>query len=175
MAEQKQELESRLFINNQFVHAISGRTINVTNPANGNFVGAVEVAGAEDVDAAVAAASAAFKGEWSTFTGLQRKNCLLKFADLIEKRIPELARVETLSMGLPVMLSQHFLYPWAVNTLRANSGYADKIEGQSFTDQDDGFYKVSGNFLLHGARGCSGETDGLSDSRVVSCRPGGWN
>lgn len=112
------------------------------------LVGTAEAAGPEDVDAAVAAASAAFKGEWSTFTGLQRKNCITKLADLIEKRIPELARVETLSMGVPLMLSQHYLHPWGVNILRANAGYADKIEGQSFTDQDDGFYKVHHHFLL---------------------------
>jgi aldehyde dehydrogenase (NAD+) len=148
MAAEKQEFESRLFINNQFVPAKSGKTITVTNPADGSLVGVAEVAGPEDVDAAVAAASAAFKGEWSTFTGLQRRTCLLKFADLIEKRIPELARVDTLSMGVPLMLSQHFLHPWGVGLLRANAGYADKIEGQSFTDQDDGFYKVGNPFLV---------------------------
>jgi aldehyde dehydrogenase (NAD+) len=147
MGAEKQEFESRLFINNQFVHAKSGKTITVTNPANGSLVGTVEIAGPEDVDAAVAAASAAFKGEWSTFTGLQRKNCITKFADLIEKRIPELARADTLSMGLPLMMSQHFMHPWGVSTLRANAGYADKIEGQSFTDQDDGFYKVYNSIL----------------------------
>lgn len=59
----------------------------------------------EDVDAAVAAASAAFKGEWSTFTSLQRKNCMMKLADLIEKRIPELARADALSIGVPLILS----------------------------------------------------------------------
>jgi aldehyde dehydrogenase (NAD+) len=142
MAIKEQEFESRLFINNEFVHAKSGKTITVTNPANGNLVGVAEAAGIEDVNAALAAASAAFKGEWSSFTGLQRKNCLTKFADLIEKRIPELARADAASMGAPLVLLQHFVYPWAVDTLRANAGYADKVEGQSFTDQDDGFYKA---------------------------------
>lgn len=147
MVAEKHKLESRLFINNQFVTAESGKTITVKSPTDGSLVGVAEAAGPKDVDAAVAAASAAFKGEWSTFTGLQRRNCLLKLADLIEKRIPELARVETLSMGVPIMLSQHFLYPWSVDSLRASAGYADKIEGQSFTDQDDGFYKVDNPFF----------------------------
>jgi aldehyde dehydrogenase (NAD+) len=147
MGAEKQEFESRLFINNEFVHAKSGKTITVKNPVDGSIVGTAEVAGPEDVDDAVAAASAALKGEWSTFTGPQRKNCITKLADLIEKRIPELARSETLSMGVPLMISQYFLHPWGVNTLRSNAGYADKIEGQSFTDQDDGFYKVHNRFL----------------------------
>jgi aldehyde dehydrogenase (NAD+) len=142
MAANNQEYESRLFINNQFIHAKSGRVITITNPANGNFVGTAEVAGPEDVNSAVNAASAAFNREWSTFTGAQRKNCLLKLAELIEQRIPDLARCDTLSIGVPLMISQHFFYPWGVDTLKANAGYSDKIEGQSFTDQDDGFYKV---------------------------------
>jgi aldehyde dehydrogenase (NAD+) len=70
MSVEKQEFESWLFINNQFVYAKSRKTITVTNPANDSLVGVAEAARPEDVDAAVAAASAAFKGEWSTFTSL---------------------------------------------------------------------------------------------------------
>ena len=142
MADKETPYESRLFINNEFVHATSGRTLSVHNPANGDYVGCVEVAGAGDVDAAVRAAGAAFKGPWSTFTGAKRRDCLITLADLIEKRIETLARVETLSMGAPIMFTQHLLGPWSVSALKAAAGYADKIEGQSFTDQDDGMYKV---------------------------------
>lgn len=142
MATETQSYESRLFINNEFVHAKSGQKLTVTNPANGSIVGEVEVAGSEDVDLAVSAASAAFKGPWSTFTGPQRKACIDKFADLIEERAAEIAQVDALSMGLPVMTGQHIVGPWTVGTLRANAGYADKIVGESFTDQDDGLYKV---------------------------------
>jgi len=143
MAGESNPYESRLFINNEFVHATSGRTISVQNPANGDYVGEVEVAGPADVDAAVQAAEAAFKGPWSTFTGPQRRDCLIKFAELIEKRIPEIAKSETLSMGATIMITQHVFGPWTVATLKSSAGFADKIEGQSFTDQDDGTYKVS--------------------------------
>jgi aldehyde dehydrogenase (NAD+) len=142
MAEETKQYESRLFINNRFVTAKTGRTISVYNPANGNLVGSVEVAGPDDVDMAVQAASTAFKGEWSAFTGPQRRNCLVKFADLIEKRIPDIAMAQSLSMGATIRHTQHFFAPWTVSTLKASAGYADKLEGQSFTDQDDGFYKV---------------------------------
>ncbi|GJN69697.1 hypothetical protein PLIIFM63780_000106 [Purpureocillium lilacinum] len=142
MAGESNPYESRLFINNEFVHATSGRTISVQNPANGDYVGEVEVAGPADVDAAVQAAEAAFKGPWSTFTGPQRRDCLIKFAELIEKRIPEIAKSETLSMGATIMITQHVFGPWTVATLKSSAGFADKIEGQSFTDQDDGTYKI---------------------------------
>jgi aldehyde dehydrogenase (NAD+) len=142
MAQKTTQYESRLFINNVFVDAKSHRPIDIHNPANGDFVGNVQVAGPEDVDAAVQAAEAAFRGEWSSFTGAQRRDCLFKLADLITTRIPEIAKAQSLSMGAPIMLTQHFLGPWTASTLKAAGGYADKIEGQSFTDQDDGFYKA---------------------------------
>lgn len=152
MAAEKQEYESRLFINNEFVRATSGRTITVTNPSNGTLVGKAEIAGPEDVDAAVESAKAASKGEWSKFTGLQRRECLEKFASLIEKRIPEIARADTLSMGAPLVITQHFFGPWAVKTMKSNAGYADKLQGESFTDQDDGFYKVRAHPASHEGR-----------------------
>ena len=114
----------------------------MTNHATDSVVVTAVIAGSEDVDGVVAVANAAFREEWSAFTGLQRKNCIMKLADLIEKRIPELARADTLAMDLPITLLRHHLYPWAVDTVRANAGYSDKIAGASFTDQDDGFYKV---------------------------------
>jgi hypothetical protein len=166
MASKSEEYESRLFIDNQFIHATSGKTLTVKNPVNGSIVGTVEAAGPEDVDAAVDTATAAFKEEWATFTGHQRKNCIAKLADIIEKRILELARAETASVGLPIMFAQHLIYPGSLNMLRANSGSADKIEGQSYTDQEDGFYKVDNplQVLLSGCMEACGRC-GLYASR----------
>ncbi|KAB5522986.1 putative aldehyde dehydrogenase [Coniochaeta sp. 2T2.1] len=120
MAESVKEYESRLFINNSFVAAKSGRSLDVFNPYNGSRVGSVQVAGPDDVDAAVLACE----------------------ADLVEKRIPEISRAQTLSMGAPIMFMQHFLGPWIVAAFKSMAGYADKIQGESFTDQEDGVYKI---------------------------------
>lgn len=135
-------LETRLYINNEFVTAKSGHTLPVTNPTDGSHVGDVQVAGPEDVDAAVAAASAAYKGEWSKFSGAQRMKCLLKFADLLEEHGAEVAHLETISMGNPISVVKYGFYPIAANAIRHIAGYADKIEGESFKDDADGFYKV---------------------------------
>ncbi len=62
----------------------------------------VQVAGPEEVDAAVKAASDAFKGEWSKFSGSQRAACMLKFADLLDAHVEELAKLETVAMGQPI-------------------------------------------------------------------------
>jgi len=137
-------LEPRLWINNAFVDAQSGRTLPVTNPYDDSHVGDVQVAGAADVDLAVAAAEAAFKrgSEWSKFSGLQRQACLLKLADLIDERIPELATYETLSMGTPYALVRYGMVPAVGKILRSYAGWADKLAGSSFKEEGDGYYKV---------------------------------
>jgi aldehyde dehydrogenase (NAD+) len=60
------------------------------------------VAGQVDVDAAVAAARAAFKGEWSKWTPTQRTKTMNKLADLIDERAEELALWESRCMGQPI-------------------------------------------------------------------------
>jgi len=60
----------------------------------------LQVAGPEDVEAAVAAARAAFKsGLWRHFSGAKRASCKNKFADLLDANIEKLAKLETLAMG----------------------------------------------------------------------------
>lgn len=65
----------------------------------------IQVAGQEDVDAAVAAARAAFKGEWSKWTAQKRSAAMLKLADLIEKHVVELGQWETKAMGMPINIA----------------------------------------------------------------------
>lgn len=63
----------------------------------------VQVAGEKEVDAAVGAAKYAYsKGPWSKFTGAQRATCMLKFAELVEQNMEELAHLETIAMGKPI-------------------------------------------------------------------------
>jgi aldehyde dehydrogenase (NAD+) len=94
---------TQLFINNEYVDAKSGETLSVYSPHDESLVADnIQVAGQEDVDAAVAAARAAFKGgEWSKFTPAQRSAVMLKFADLLEKNSAELGLWESKSMGMP--------------------------------------------------------------------------
>jgi aldehyde dehydrogenase (NAD+) len=82
----------------------SGETLTIHNPYDDSIVtSSVQVAGKEDIDAAVSAAKSAFKsGPWSKFTGAQRSSCMLKFADLAEQNMEKLALLESVAMGKPV-------------------------------------------------------------------------
>lgn len=84
--------------------------MTVINPVDDTVVTEdVQVAGPDDVDAAVAAARAAFEGPWKSFSGAQRANCMLKFADLIEANVEKLAMLETVAMGQPKIVGKGFI------------------------------------------------------------------
>ncbi|KAK0105195.1 hypothetical protein ONS96_004596 [Cadophora gregata f. sp. sojae] len=125
-----------------YVSAKDSETLSLTNPFDGSKIdAAVQVAGGEDVDLAVAAAEVAFKsGPWSTYTGSQRAKCMLKFADLIESSLQELAELVMVTMGAPLAMG-HLMIPAVAQTFRYYAGWADKIEGESFA-ADDGTYKI---------------------------------
>ena len=65
------KLESRAYINGHFTPSLTQppSLITVTSPSTFLPLGTVEAASSQDVDFAVSAASAAFKGPWSLFTG----------------------------------------------------------------------------------------------------------
>lgn len=81
-----------LWINGQRVQAQNGRTGDVFNPATGEVVHQVPLAARADVDAAVAAAKAAFPA-WRETTPLRRARILTRFRELMEQHRDELAQL----------------------------------------------------------------------------------
>ncbi|QGA18857.1 hypothetical protein EYB26_006542 [Talaromyces marneffei] len=135
------QFETRLFINNEYVDAKSGETLEIHNPTDCSLVASnIHVAGEADVDDAVAAAEKAFKeGPWSQFTGAQRAELLNRFADIFEKNIDEIIRLESLAMGIPVGGGKMFAQAIPAY-FRYYAGYADKLEGDVYPP-DEGVYK----------------------------------
>ena len=94
---------SQIFINNDWVDAVSGKTFPTTNPATGEEICQVAEGDKADVDKAVLAATEAFKlgSAWRTMDASQRGNLLLKLAELIERDRVYLASLESLDNGKP--------------------------------------------------------------------------
>ncbi|HEY7452142.1 MAG TPA: aldehyde dehydrogenase family protein [Candidatus Limnocylindria bacterium] len=83
----------------KWVDAKSGKTFTSTNPANrDDVVGEFSASGAADVDAAVAAAVAAFP-EWSLMPAPKRGEILFKVARILTEHKEELSRLLTREMG----------------------------------------------------------------------------
>ncbi len=79
----------------------SGRNADSINPGTGEALGAVADAGAADVDAAVAAAKAAFK-EWRNVLPLERAKMLRRIAEVLRGHAQELAMIDAADCGNPV-------------------------------------------------------------------------
>src|SRR3989440_12009840 len=72
--------------------------LDVTNPATGDVLARVPLSGAADVDAAVAAARAAFPA-WRSRSTIERARWLFGFRQVLEAHQDELARLVTTEMG----------------------------------------------------------------------------
>jgi acyl-CoA reductase-like NAD-dependent aldehyde dehydrogenase len=92
-----------LLIDGKDVPAADGATFAVANPASGEHLYDVAHATAADVDAAVAAAKAAFDDRrWCGMRARDRARVLNRAAALLAERIDEYARLETLQIGRPL-------------------------------------------------------------------------
>ena len=74
----------QLFINNEFVNSVSGKTFPTYNPATEEVIAQVQEADAADVDLAVKAARKAFQigSEWRSMDPSARGALIHKFAQL---------------------------------------------------------------------------------------------
>ncbi len=105
----------------------SGGTYAHHNPANGKVQAEVVLAGAAEIDAAVAAARAALPA-WRAMRADERAAILFRLADLIERHADEAAAISALEMGGAVSVMGPGIY--TAQWVRYYAGWVDKIEGQ---------------------------------------------
>lgn len=120
----------RNFVNGQHVDAIDGRTTPVVNPATGEQYATAPLSGPADVDAAMAAAAAAFES-WSQTTPSERSLALIRIADAVEARADELVALEVENCGKPVGMTQSEEIPPMVDQIRFFASAARHLEGKS--------------------------------------------
>src|ERR1700712_4913739 len=123
--------EKRLWIDNAYVDATSDDTITAYNPADGSVLGVVQEASSEDVDRAVASAQAAYEGEWGSMSPDDRGRILWKISEIVEANLEELATLETLNNGKPIVAARRDDIPNVAAMFRYYAGWATKIEGRS--------------------------------------------
>ncbi|WP_219509976.1 gamma-aminobutyraldehyde dehydrogenase [Nonomuraea ceibae] len=116
------------YVNGEFVDAKSGRFSDVVDPCTGEAYLQAPISSAEDVDAAYAAAAAAFES-WGRTTPGERANLLLKVADAIEARADEINEAECLNTGKPRARMAEDETPVAADHFRFFAGAARTLEG----------------------------------------------
>ena len=90
-----------LFINGGWRKPASGQWFDTSDPSTGAVIMPVAQAGAEDVDAAVAAARKA-QGPWARLPGHQRAKYLYAIARLIQRHSRLFAVLEAIDNGKPI-------------------------------------------------------------------------
>jgi 1-pyrroline dehydrogenase len=132
--------EYKAFVGGEWVDSASGETMDVINPATGEVVAAVPSCVAEDVDRAVAAAAKALP-EWLDKTPKDRSELLHKLADVLEENAEELAQLESLNVGKPLMASRDEM-PFSADNLRFFAGAARQLEGKSAGEYIHGYTSI---------------------------------
>ncbi|KAF9612854.1 hypothetical protein IFM89_004264 [Coptis chinensis] len=123
---------TKLFINGDFVDAISGKTFETIDPRTGDVITRVAEGDKEDVDLAVKAARDAFdNGKWPRMPGFDRGRIMMKFADLIDENIDELAALDSIDAGKLFSWGKGLDIPQSAHLLRYYAGAADKIHGET--------------------------------------------
>ncbi|XP_073814694.1 aldehyde dehydrogenase X, mitochondrial [Musca autumnalis] len=129
---QEEPKYTKLFINNEFVDAKSGKTFPTVNPATGKVIVEVAEGDKADVDLAVAAAKKAFhrNSSWRKMSPLQRTELMLKLCDLMERDKTFLASIETRDNGKPYAEAL-FDVEISIMTLKYYAGWTDKFFGDT--------------------------------------------
>ena len=123
---------TKLFINNEFVDAHSGKTFPTIDPSNEEVICEIAEGDKVDVDKAVKAAQKAFEfgSTWRTMDASARGNLIYKLADLMEQNSEYIAQLDTVDNGKPFSTAVEDV-EYSVACLRYYAGYADKIHGDT--------------------------------------------
>ncbi|WP_423797503.1 aldehyde dehydrogenase family protein [Mycolicibacterium mageritense] len=122
----------RMFVDGQWVDALSGRRFDTVDPATEQVITTVPHSGPEDVERAVAAARRAFSdGPWPAMTPAERQKVLWRIAEGITARADQFAQLESIDNGKSVAVAKAVDVTWAAEIFHYYAGWATKIEGRT--------------------------------------------
>ena len=121
-----------LFINGSFTDPGHHAQFATLNPATEGTLATVAQGTADDVDAAVRAARAAYDTVWSVMPGRERAKYLFRIARLIQERAREFAVLETMDNGKPIRETRDVDVPLAAAHFFYYAGWADKLDHAGF-------------------------------------------
>lgn len=130
-------IDGRAFINGERVNSVSSATFEDISPIDGRNLAQVARCDGDDVDIAVRFARAAFEdSRWAGKSPAERKRVMFKFAELMRANVDELALLETLDMGKPIVYSLSVDVPGAAKCIQWYGEAIDKIYDQIAPTKD---------------------------------------
>lgn len=118
---------SGAYVKGRWLEPAGANEVEVVNPATERVIAHVRQSGVTEVDAAVAAAQAAF-GDWATTSPRQRADALRAIAKGLRDRQEELALTITEDVGTPIEESRRLQVGQAVNTFSRTADLLDNVQ-----------------------------------------------
>ncbi|MCL1051487.1 aldehyde dehydrogenase [Shewanella abyssi] len=116
------------FIAGEYVESQSKATFDCISPIDGKVLAKVASCDEADANIAVSNARETFEsGVWAHLAPVKRKQIMIRFADLLEENVDELALLETLDMGKPIQYSRAVDVAGAARAIRWSGEAIDKI------------------------------------------------
>ena len=171
------------FIDGRHAPPGGGRRLTLIEPATGRPWAELAQGDSGDVDAAVAAAAAAFKS-WSGTPAHERADWLRRIADGIELRLAAFARAESVDTGKPLSLASTVDIPRAIQNFRFFAGAIEQFSSEAHVTDHDAL-----NYTLRRPRGVAGLiapwnlplylltwkiAPALACGNTVVCKPSEW-
>ncbi|KMM85766.1 gamma-glutamyl-gamma-aminobutyraldehyde dehydrogenase [Pseudomonas taetrolens] len=127
----RQTFIENALIGGQQVACTSGATFEAINPATNQLLARVAACGEDEVNLAVRSARRAFEeGPWARMAPVERKKILIRLSELLMANREELALLDSLNMGKPVMDAYNIDVPGAANVFAWYGEALDKIYDQ---------------------------------------------
>lgn len=122
-------------------HWIDGKSVTssdyfeTTNPATGEVLAQVAAGDKKEIDLAVAAAKNAFP-KWANLPMKERARLMRRLGELIDKNVPEIAKMETQDTGLPIHQTQNVLIPRASHNFEFFAEICQQMNGRTYPVDD---------------------------------------
>lgn len=125
-------LPTSAFIDGRFQPSLSGNQFVTINPATGETLAEIAACNQDDVGFCVQKAREAFDdGRWSKLHPAQRKQTLIQLAKLIKRNQHELAVMESIDSGKPILDCETIDLPETIQCLIWHAEAIDKIYDQT--------------------------------------------
>ena len=129
------KLINKLYINGEWVDAKSKKVFTSNNPATGEKLAELPLAGSDEAKSSIQSANKAFE-LWNELTAFDRADLLYKLADMIEDNREELAELMTKEQGKPLYESRMEV-EGSFKIFRLHAEEAKRINGEILQRMDN--------------------------------------
>ncbi|WP_308465975.1 aldehyde dehydrogenase family protein [Rathayibacter soli] len=141
----------QLYINGEYTDGTSGQSVDIISPATGQRIASLPVPGRPELDRAVAAAREA-QSAWRDVGVWQRAAICHRIGTELEKRVDELARLQTLEQGKPLAESIADIKE-AAQLFHLHAEDAVRLHGETMPSNDTNkrmwtFYRPVGTWAI---------------------------